>query len=127
MQSRFKIILGIFLKIILIGLLLSKIYFLPHSHSYHKFINGIFFGICLVEVYISYQSINYIGAVVAACSALIFNPFVKWGFGRSGWHLINYSFASFLLIWIVFDIIFYIGDVKFRQKFKQQVGWFDII
>jgi len=127
MQSRFKIILGIFFKIVLIALLLSKMLFLPHSHSYHRYINGIFFGVCLVEVYLSYVSINYIGAAIAFVGALIFNPFFKWGFGRAGWHLINYSFTSFLLIWIVFDIIFYIGDIKFRHKFKQHIGLFDRI
>jgi hypothetical protein len=127
MQSRFKIVLGIFFKIILIGLLLSKMYFYPHSHSYHRFINDIFFGICLVEVYLSWQSVNYVGAAVAFFCALIFNPFFKWGFNLAIWHLINYSFSSFLLIWIVFDVIFYIGDVKFRQKFKQHIGFFDKI
>jgi hypothetical protein len=127
MQSRFRIILGIFFKVILIGLLLSKIYFLPHSHAYHRFINAIFFGLCLAEIYLSYKSINYVGTGVAFCCALIFNPFFKWGFGRSVWHLINFSFSSFLIIWIVFDIIFYIGDVKFRHKFKQHIGLFDRI
>ena len=127
MQSRFKIILGIFFKMILIGLLLSKMYFLAHSHFYHQFINGIFFGICLVEVYLSYRSINYIGLIIAALGGVIFNPFIKWGLGRPTWHLVNYSFASFLLIWILFDIVFYVQDVKFRHKFKQQIGLFDQI
>ena len=127
MQSRFKIILSIFIKAVLIALLLSKVYVAPHSHAYYKFINGIFLGICLVEIYLSYQSINYVGIVIALFCSMVFNPFIRWGFGSPVWHLINYTFAVFLFIWIIFDIIFYMGDIKFRNKFKQQIGLFDRI
>ncbi len=127
MQSRFKIILGIFFKIILIILVLSKMCVPLHSHEYYRLINTIFFSLCIGEIYLSIMSINYVGLVIAVISASIFNPFIRWHFFRHTWNMINMTCAILLLIWIAFDVIFYIGDVKFRQKFKQQIGLFDRI
>jgi hypothetical protein len=127
MQSRFKIILGILFKVILIGLVLSKLCVPLHSHNYYRFINAIFFSLCIIEVYLSFISINYIGLAIAAVSALIFNPFIRWHLPRMTWDIINISCAGFLLVWIIFDVVFYIGDVKFRNKFHQHIGLFDRI
>jgi|GEM_PF-3482463 hypothetical protein len=127
MQSRFKIILGIFFKIILIILVLSKMCVPLHSHEYYRFINTFFFILCLAEIYLSIVSINYMGIVIAIISGLIFNPFIRWHFPRHTWNTINMTCAIFLLIWIAFDIIFYIGDLKFRKKWKQKIGLFDTI
>jgi hypothetical protein len=127
MQSKFRIVLGIFFKIILIILVLSKMCVPLHSHEYYRFINTFFFSLCIGEMYLSIMSINYIGLVIAAISALIFNPFIRWHFLRHTWNTINMTCAIFLFIWIVFDVIFYVGELKFRKKFKQHIGFFDRI
>lgn len=127
MQSRFKIILGILFKVMLIALVLSKICVSQHSYSYYKFINSIFFTLCIMEMYLTFRSINYVGFVIAVFLGSIFNPFIRWHLYRHTWDVINMSCAIALTIWIVFDIIFYIGELKFRKKFKQHVGFFDRI
>jgi hypothetical protein len=80
-----------------------------------------------MEMYLTFRSINYVGFVIAVFLGSIFNPFIRWHLYRHTWDVINMSCAIALTIWIVFDIIFYIGELKFRKKFKQHVGFFDRI
>jgi hypothetical protein len=70
----------------------------------------------LGEIYLSIASINYVGLAIAVIAALIFNPFIRWYFSRHTWNAINTTCAIFFFIWIVFDVIFYIGELKFRKK-----------
>lgn len=128
MQSRFKILLGICFKIVLIGLLIVKMYFLSaHSHASHFIINSLFFSLCIWHVYLSFTSINYIGAVIGICCALAINPFYRWGLALQGRHFIDYLFIIFFIIWIILDVIFILEDLKFRKKFNQYTGLFDRI
>ncbi len=127
MQSRFKIILGIVFKAVLIALIVGKIFVPLHSHNYYRFVNNILFTICIVEVFLSITSINYFGLVIAAFLAVIFNPFFKLHLGRQNWDYINISCSITLAIWIVLDIIYYMGEIKFRKKWNQKIGLFDRI
>ncbi len=126
-SSRFNIILGIILKAILIFLIVGKIAAPIHSQNYYRFVNNILFTICIVEVYLSINSINYFGLVVAAFLAIIFNPFIKLHLGRHNWDFINISCSITLAIWIVLDVVYYMGEIKFRKKWNQKIGLFDKI
>ena len=125
MQSKLKITLGILLKAVLIALLISKMYVPNHSHNYYRFVNGILFSLCIIEVYLTIISINNVGLGIAGILAVLFNPFVKWHLPRHAWDTINISCSFFLLIWIAFDVLFYIGELKYRKKFNRQLSLID--
>lgn len=84
-----------FLKIVLATLLLSCLANMPYG--YYQFVR--FAGLVGFSVlaYVSFRSEQQHMAIVYACLALLFQPFVKVALGRTVWNVVDVTVAVFLL------------------------------
>lgn len=83
------------LKILLAALLLTCLVDMPYG--YYQFVR--FAGLVgfVVLAYDSFKAEQQRMAIMYACFALLFQPFIKVAFGRTGWNVVDVVVAIFLL------------------------------
>jgi hypothetical protein len=83
------------LKILLVALLLSCLAEMPYG--YYQFVRFVgLVGFALLA-YDSFRAGQVLIAIVYVCLALLFQPFIKVAFGRTGWNVVDVVVAIFLL------------------------------